>query len=477
MDGVNLVNFNRQVNDILNKIQGNSRIPSGTLLERITQADPRAVNGKIQGKKFNSPIDMGEINARNCNTLLSCMVQMCAGNPPKFLKSDGDESQQARALIAFLKCPQDLRDNIIKNGKLGEFLQKAADATDEEINNPGYFQQLLQNYTPHATPVKTDITVKTDTPAKTDTTVKTDTTGTTNALGAITNTTDNKPTVEPWEGIWCDITTLRDEDVNQALTHIRKVCNLDRKAIEKLINDLISDCSPETGERAIKFIAGMVKSMQNTTPPGKAQNILNNFNGLKQVINIAIITSTISNGNTVQAHCKPPEKDNILKNYTEQLSNTPFKENRTALQGLSYAHMIFHHANGLNENEKQQMIGTINEVLAVYGQNKTFQVPNNPLAFTAELLANIRAKQKELFAKIDLPNLNILQEETSIPFKKAVEEKTTQPPKKTLEESIKPETPPPPLPPSETPPKSKPASIEDFFQRGDFKGIKDINTP
>jgi hypothetical protein len=151
MSGINLVNFNRQANDILDKIQGNSGTSRNNLSERITQAEPRAVNGKIQGKKFGSSTDVGEIDARNCNMLLGCMAQMCADNPPSFLKSEGDQSQQARALIAFLKCSQDLRDDLVKNGNFGKFLQQAADMTDEEFNRSDNFKQFLQNYSPKST--------------------------------------------------------------------------------------------------------------------------------------------------------------------------------------------------------------------------------------------------------------------------------------------------------------------------------------
>lgn len=146
MSGINLVNFNRQANYILDKIQETTGTSRGSLSERITQVEPRAVNGKIQGKKFGSSPGVGEVDARNCNMLLGCMAQMCAGNPPNFLRSGGDQSQQARALIAFLKCPQDLRNDLIKNGNFGEFLQQAADMTDEELNRSDNFKQFLQNY-------------------------------------------------------------------------------------------------------------------------------------------------------------------------------------------------------------------------------------------------------------------------------------------------------------------------------------------
>ncbi|MDR0740870.1 MAG: hypothetical protein LBF34_04140 [Puniceicoccales bacterium] len=76
------------------------------------------------------------------------MAQMCAGNAPKFLGSGGDQSQQARALIAFLKCPQDLRDNLIKKGNFGKFLQQSADMTDEELNRSSDFKQFLQSHSP-----------------------------------------------------------------------------------------------------------------------------------------------------------------------------------------------------------------------------------------------------------------------------------------------------------------------------------------
>lgn len=51
---MNLVNFNRQANDILDKIQETTGTSRGSLSERITKVEPRAVNGKIQGRKFGS---------------------------------------------------------------------------------------------------------------------------------------------------------------------------------------------------------------------------------------------------------------------------------------------------------------------------------------------------------------------------------------------------------------------------------------
>jgi hypothetical protein len=479
------------------------------LFAHIQQADPQAINSKIRlGMETEGPkLSLGLSN-RNCSALSDKIRSDCHPTVPGFLQDTStDTTRRAMAMVAYIKCPPEIRNALITQDRLNAFLENASDVGRKSVREDPNLSQstlydcyknlindqaLLDKFNPmklsaenqpptdtESTPVSTNaesttntgsgvsgssgsqnqqpqmilnvtinnnqssstnVTVNNNQPPSTQTqaqmggsgstaapqspptanpTANPTATGSTEAagtagsvaapgeLGAVVTTRELE-----FLGSEVDIRSITPEQIATFDARITATCG---QTLDELVENL---CPNGDKERAKKFICAMLESIPNDPPENIREQFLNNPEKLNNLVEKSILISQCTSGNIAQAFVgRPRGLGNSVPNMASLYSGIPeqLKRNNPSLMaGLANLETILSGSKGLKPEDQNKIRKQLTEVLK--NQPKEKNLPSNALDLTAMLLARIQEGNAGLFAKIELPSIQVNADDTYIPL-------------------------------------------------------------